>query len=134
MKKQIYLHLFLVGLACILVTALVCAFAFWQTAKQQTLADLRQVAQVMGTEMEHYSDPYVFLQRSSRSSSDLRFTWVDPHGTVLYDSYEEASRMPNHRERPEIAEALGEGQGSDARRSSVPWKPCCPGGSFPFCS
>ena len=115
MKKQIYLHLFLVGLACILITALVCAFASWQTAKRQTLADLQQVAQVMGTEMGHYSDPYVFLQRSSKSSVDLRFTWVDHHGMVLYDSYEEASRMPNHRERPEIAEALGEGQGSDAR-------------------
>lgn len=119
MKKQIYLHLFLVGLACILITALVCAFASWQTAKRQTLADLQQVAQVMGTEMEHYSDPYVFLRRSSKSSADLRFTWVDHHGTVLYDSYEEASRMPNHRERPEIAEALGEGQGSDARHSTT---------------
>lgn len=80
MKKQIYLHLFLVGLACILVTALVCAFASWQTAKQQTLADLQQMAQVMGTELEHHSDPYVFLKRSGQASSDLRITWVDVHG------------------------------------------------------
>ena len=119
MKKQIYLHLFLVGLACILITALVCAFASWQTAKRQTLADLQQVAQVMSTELNHHSDSYVFLRRSSQASPDLRFTWVDSHGTVLYDSCEEASRMPNHRERPEIAQALGEGQGSDARHSST---------------
>ena len=119
MKKQIYLHLFLVGLACILVTALVCAFASWQTAKQQTLADLQQMAQVMGTELEHHSDPYVFLKRSGQASSDLRITWVDVHGTVLYDSYEDAAAMPNHRDRPEIAQALGEGQGSDARHSTT---------------
>ena len=119
MKRQIYLHLFLVGLACILITALVCAFAFWQTAKRQTLADLQQVAQVMSTDLNHHSDSYVFLRRSSQASPDLRFTWVDSHGTVLYDSCEEASRMPNHRERPEIAQALGEGQGSDARHSST---------------
>lgn len=119
MKKQIYLHLFLVGLACILVTALVCAFASWQTAKQQTLADLQQMAQVMGTELEHHSDPYVFLKRSGQASSDLRITWVDVHGTVLYDSYEDAAAMPNHRDRPEIAQALGEGQGSDARHSAT---------------
>ena len=56
MKKQIYLHLFLVGLACILITALVCAFASWQTAKRQTLADLQQVSQVMSTELNHHSD------------------------------------------------------------------------------
>lgn len=119
MKRQIYLHLFLVGLACILITALVCAFAFWQTAKRQTLADLQQVAQVMSTDLNHHSDSYVFLRRSSQASPDLRFTWVDNHGTVLYDSCEEASRMPNHREQPEIAQALGEGQGSDARHSST---------------
>lgn len=119
MKKQIYLHLFLVGLACILITALVCAFASWQTAKRQTLADLQQVSQVMSTELNHHSDSYVFLQRSSQASPDLRFTWVDSHGTVLYDSYEEAGSLPNHRERPEIAQALGEGQGSDARHSST---------------
>lgn len=119
MKKQIYLHLFLVGLACILITALVCAFASWQTAKRQTLADLQQVAQVISTDLNHHSDSYVFLRRSSQASPDLRFTWVDSHGTVLYDSCEEASRMPNHRERPEIAQALGEGQGSDARHSST---------------
>ena len=119
MKKQIYLHLFLVGLACILITALVCAFASWQTAKRQTLADLQQVSQVMSTELNHHSDSYVFLQRSSQASPALRFTWVDSHGTVLYDSYEEAGSLPNHRERPEIAQALGEGQGSDARHSST---------------
>jgi two-component system phosphate regulon sensor histidine kinase PhoR len=119
MKKQIYLHLFLVGLACILITALVCAFASWQTAKRQTLADLQQVAQVMSTDLNHHSDSYVFLRRSSQASPDLRFTWVDSHGTVLYDSYEEAGSLPNHRERPEIAQALGEGQGSDARHSST---------------
>lgn len=117
MKKRIYLHLFLVGLVCILVTALVCAFASWQTTKRQTLYDLQQAAQLMAVDMNHHADSYRLLRRSAQSAPDLRFTWIDRDGTVLYDSYEPAESLPNHRDRPEVAAALGEGQGSDARSS-----------------
>ncbi|WP_303813679.1 cell wall metabolism sensor histidine kinase WalK [Acidaminococcus timonensis] len=119
MKKRIYLHLFLVGLVCILVTALVCAFASWQTTKQQTLYDLQQTAQVLGLEMDAHDDHFRIVRRAAKAAPDLRFTWIQKDGKVLYDSYEPAENMPNHKDRPEVASAIGEGQGVDARHSAT---------------
>lgn len=119
MKKRIYLHLFLVGLVCILVTALVCAFASWQTTKRQTLYDLQQMARIMAVDMDHHDDPYRLLRRAAQSAPELRFTWIDRNGRVLYDSYEPAENLANHKDRPEVAAAIGEGQGSDTRSSNT---------------
>ncbi|WP_337617068.1 ATP-binding protein [Acidaminococcus timonensis] len=119
MKKRIYLHLFLVGLVCILVTALVCAFASWQTTKCQTLYDLQQMAQIMAVDMDHHDDPYHLLRRAAQAAPELRFTWIQRDGRVLYDSYEPTENLANHKDRPEVAAAIGEGQGSDARSSNT---------------
>ncbi len=60
----------------------------------------------------------------SLENDGLRITCVDTDGTVLYDSMEDASSMENHKERPEIAEAIKmarENQSvSQLRRQSIP--------------
>ena len=58
MKKRIYLHLLLVGVVCILLTALVCAFAYWQTSKQETGYYLEQTASVLAGKPPGISGPY----------------------------------------------------------------------------
>ena len=60
MKKRIYLHLLLVGVVCILLTALVCAFAYWQTSKQETGYYLEQTASVLGSELTRQETPWNF--------------------------------------------------------------------------
>ena len=52
-------------------------------------------------------------------SSRYRLTWVDPKGTVLFDSHVDIATMENHGEREEIKEALATGSGSGSRRSST---------------
>lgn len=50
---------------------------------------------------------------------DLRVTFIDTDGDVLYDSYEENySQLENHLSRPEVAKALKNGSGYDVRRTS----------------
>ena len=61
----------------------------------------------------------------SLENDGLRITCVDVDGTVLYDSMEDASSMENHKERPEIAEAIKNGEEnqsvSQLRRQSIPF-------------
>ncbi len=49
----------------------------------------------------------------------VRVTLIDPSGRVLYDSAESASGMPNHGDRPEVAAALSDGEGTSERMSST---------------
>lgn len=53
----------------------------------------------------------------SLDDSDCRITWIAADGTVLYDNQADASKMENHLEREEVAEALETGTG-EARRYS----------------
>ncbi len=119
MKKRIYLHLLMVGLVCILITALVCAFAYWQSAKKQTMFDLQQSAAVLGEEVTHTPAPYEFLERAAQSGEGIRITWISPDGTVRFDSAESPANMVNHKFRPEVEQALQYGRGTDSRNSDT---------------
>lgn len=50
---------------------------------------------------------------------DARLTVIAPDGRVLADSEFEPEAMENHATRPEVAEALGGGTGSDTRESDT---------------
>lgn len=48
-----------------------------------------------------------------------RVTFIDTNGTVLFDNKAEASRMENHSDRKEVADALAKGIGKDTRQSDT---------------
>ena len=50
---------------------------------------------------------------------DTRMTVIAPDGTVLFDNVEGAATMPNHADRPEVAEALRLGEASSQRESET---------------
>lgn len=53
------------------------------------------------------------------SFEDLRFTWIDTDGEVLYDSVADESSMENHGEREEVLEAIRTGTGEAERTSAT---------------
>lgn len=48
-----------------------------------------------------------------------RVTWIAADGTVLFDNEADAGQMENHASRPEIAEALENGEGASTRYSDT---------------
>ena len=56
---------------------------------------------------------------ASLDLGQLRATLVAPDGHVLYDSRADASDLPNHADRPEITQALADGEGSSDRNSET---------------
>ena len=50
---------------------------------------------------------------------DTRVTLIAGDGTVLYDNEEDASKMANHADRPEVKEALEKGEGKSTRYSDT---------------
>lgn len=61
-------------------------------------------------EGEHLTDP------DKRIS---RITWITADGTVIYDSYADPSSLPNHSDRPEVKEAIENGEGETFRVSDT---------------
>ena len=52
-------------------------------------------------------------------AAGVRLTWIAPDGRVLQDSEANAAHMANHKERPEVAEALAGREGSRVRLSDT---------------
>ena len=48
-----------------------------------------------------------------------RVTWIQPDGTVKFDTHAESGQMENHLQREEIQQALGYGSGSAVRKSNT---------------
>lgn len=82
-----------------------------------THEELREETDVVAAALNQASDDYVLLDQIELG--DTRVTLVADDGTVLYDSDESPADMANHADRPEIAEALTDGDGISERSSST---------------
>ena len=59
-----------------------------------------------------------FFERVRKADDECRFTLILPDGKVLGDTDADLSRMTSHHDRPEVVEALKNGQGQSQRYSA----------------
>jgi two-component system phosphate regulon sensor histidine kinase PhoR len=92
----------------------VAANAYQQNLEDELAARIRLIIALAGQRL-HQLDRAEFSRLSEVAGG--RLTWIAPDGRVLLDSEADASRMDNHRSRPEVAEALQGRRGVARRRS-----------------
>ena len=116
MKKRINTGFMLIAAIAIVVTAVCSMFLFYQILEEQIFDDLKASAHVVSVISPNELSKDITY---SLENDGLRITCVDVDGTVLYDSMEDASSMENHKERPEIAETIKNGEGKSIRVSAT---------------
>ena len=102
-------------LAAALVAALV-ALLLYRAGETNTASQLRAEAGYINHALSREADDAAYF---ADFSSDNRVTLVASDGTVLYDSLADASALPNHASRPEVASALLTGRGESKRYSDT---------------
>lgn len=116
MKKKINSRLIGIALIAILVTLIGVTSIYYYLFENQVQKDLHVLADTL-------VDSGVFqkekIEELDFDSQEVRVTWIDVDGTVLYDSWTEAENMENHIERPEIKAAFKNGKGDSVRRSDT---------------
>ena len=113
MKKRILVSMCGAALLSVALACLCLTMAFYNFAFDNMKTMIRDEA------------VYIVASLNAGDTSGLeatnatftRVTLVDPDGTVVFDSKEDAGSMENHRDRPEIAGALDTGA-AEARRYS----------------
>ncbi len=115
MTKRIFRAITLVAavvlLASFIVTLGVLSEYFGGVQKELLHDELGLAAAAVETDGTEY------LERAK--SANYRLTWIDPDGTVIYDSQADASSMENHLGREEVDSALRTGVGESTRYSST---------------
>ncbi len=102
----------LIVLAASLVFIMSSMYSYFSGVQEQHVENqINLVAEGMELSGEKYFD--------ALDVEGVRVTWISGDGTVLFDNEVTASEMENHLERPEIVEALENGQGKSDRYSST---------------
>lgn len=115
MIKKIFRSTFFATLGVLLVTLFMVVGLlygyFTQVQKEQLQTETALAAQGVSLEGQDYFNEL--------KMSNVRITWVDNQGKVLYDNESEAQTMDNHANREEIKEALKDGYGESVRYSKT---------------
>lgn len=114
MTKRIFRSILIVSLAALLAALVLIIGVLHGYFQTRVEADLRNQATYIakGVEMSGAA----FFDGLTPPS---RVTWIAKDGTVLYDSWEDASKMENHANREEVKQAMEQGRGSSVRYSST---------------
>ena len=114
MKQKINLRLGLIALVALILTTVGVTKVYYDLFRQQVGRDLRLTAHLLGQSGEFTRGNAPKLQ-----DPEVRITWVDADGTVLYDDEADAETLPNHADRPEIRQAMDAGEGEIVRTSDT---------------
>ncbi len=121
MKKRIFKNMcFLAGGICILAYTFLF-FLFNVVYGRQTEQYVRNETWFlaeMANEMPSQEEALSYFERLD-SMDGSRITWIAADGTVMFDSREDWRTMENHKNRPEVREALEEGASSSVRQSTT---------------
>lgn len=115
MKQKINLRLILIAILAVITTTIGITFVCYNIFQRQVKQDLRLHAQLL----KDASVAELVEKNAIRPSVEMRITWIDTDGTVLFDNDNEADMLANHSDRPEIGEALLYGEGESVRESNT---------------
>lgn len=116
------LAVFLSGLTAIIPLGWIGADALESSYREYAVRDMTANANLFALSLpatpENEASPMLAsLAEEAAKDSATRFTFIRPDGEVVADSDEDAARMENHVNRPEVREALAGKTGVDIRKS-----------------
>lgn len=115
MTKKILKSIIAVAIAAVVVTIIfITGFLnhyFSKRVKDELKNETAIIASAIELNGEKYFESAVFL--------NMRVTWIDTDGTVLFDSEADASELDNHGNREEVIEAYEKKYGSSYRYSET---------------
>ena len=120
MKRKINTRLVLIAILAVLASTISTTIVYYNLFQRQIRNDLSVSAKLLkDTHYFENSDINPDNIDLSTDISELRVTWVDTDGTVLYDNDASTTALGNHTDRPEIQEAFENGVGECVRRSDT---------------
>lgn len=117
MKKKILKSMIVLVVISILLTFSMMIFLLYDQSHKQMEITVENEAGYVKQALEDTGEGYLTDRVANISAS--RITFIDTDGTVLYDSAEDIGELGNHKDRPEIEEAVAVGSGKATRLSAT---------------
>lgn len=120
MKSKINIRLVGIAILAVIATVIGITIIYYSLFQKQIRADLSVSAKLL-KDTHYFESVNIDIDEIDLSTdlSELRVTWIDEDGTVLYDNDASAELLSNHNNRPEIQEAFDKGSGEAIRKSDT---------------
>jgi two-component system phosphate regulon sensor histidine kinase PhoR len=120
MKSKINVRLVGIAILAVIATVIGITIIYYSLFQKQVRADLSVSAKLL-KDTHYFESVNIDIDEIDLSTdlSELRVTWIDEDGTVLYDNDASAELLSNHNDRPEIQEAFDKGSGEAIRKSDT---------------
>ena len=120
MKIRINIRLVGIAILAIIATVIGTTMIYYNLFEGQVRSDLSVSAKLL-KDTKYFESVDIDVDQIDLSTDldELRVTWIDKDGTVLYDNDASAEQLQNHYDRPEIQEAFEQGEGEAVRRSDT---------------
>lgn len=115
MKSKIFKSICSVGIGILIISLVLIMGVLYEYFTSVQLRQLESETTLVSRAVE--LEGYNYLD--NLDTGNYRITWIDINGEVLFDNKANSNEMENHLERPEIKEALEEGEGSSVRYSDT---------------
>lgn len=116
MSKRIFLGIFLVAVAVFLACLALILGVDYNYYLREYEDKMEKEAEYISKGVELGNVAYL---DSLQKQNELRITWIDTEGKVLFDNFADPATMENHLNREEVAEALETGIGKSSRYSDT---------------
>ena len=117
MKKKIIRNTVAIVAAAVILTFFAVTFLMYTHSVELLKKGTENEAETLKAAID--SEGSDFLREQTLLQADRRITIVDRDGNVLYDSAADAESLDNHKNRPEIAQAIYQSVGSSLRDSDT---------------
>lgn len=110
----------MISIIAIIASVVCITIVYYNLFENQIKNDLKISAQLLRDTRYFESVDIDASDININTDNDqLRVTWIDSDGTVLYDNDRDATELENHMSRPEVSEAFNQGSGQSVRKSDT---------------
>ena len=117
MKKRMQLNFMAIAMISMIAVLLLTTVVFYNLFQNEVIENLHTCADMLGEDLANYKDTDRII--SQKKVDNIRVTLIDKDGVVLADSDVNADVLGNHKERPEVKEAIEMGSGKSIRTSNT---------------
>ena len=116
MTKKIFIGIMTICAVSVIAAMILATALMYDKSVTTAEASVKTDAHIISEAVESLGGAYL---ENAAFGDNIRVTWINNRGQVLFDTEEEPEELENHSDRKEISEAFVKGEGSSSRYSKT---------------
>lgn len=119
MRKKINRRLYFLGIITLILTNVLSLFVYYNFYTREAKKEITMRSTALAYSLNEVGDNIEYLKGYVSVLPEMRITYIDSDGKVLFENRKDKEDLENHLNREEIEQAIATGEGSAKRKSET---------------